>query len=239
MACEGWWRREIAPVAEERRGARRRVITRRERPYRHEKRRDGRDDRRAGALLGFRRRQECLHRLHLLRPRDRPEIPANDVEACQCRQPSLGPLRLCEVELAHQPRIAGIALPLARMPGQLLRICHGGLKVDADPVDLLVHFLADLPRRLLHAAAPAPGLAPPGPALRANADPLVPYLGRTAEQKTQWETARQSCDEGIKPLREHIDATHQQLEQLMDTKSTDAAAIGNLMIDIRNTHDQI
>jgi len=25
----------------------------------------------------------------------------------------------------------------------------------------------------------------------------------------------------------------------MDTKSTDAAAIGNLMIDIRNTHDQI
>jgi len=81
---------------------------------------------------------------------------------------------------------------------------------------------------------------PPGPPPpMAKGDPLVSYLGLTAEQKTQWQTARQSFDEGIKPLRDHIDATHQQLEQLMDSKSTDAAAIGNLMIDIRNTHDQI
>ena len=81
--------------------------------------------------------------------------------------------------------------------------------------------------------------APPGPPPMAKGDPLVSYLGLTAEQKTQWQTARQSFDEGIKPLRDHIDATHQQLEQLMDAKSMDAAAIGNLMIDIRNTHDQI
>lgn len=80
---------------------------------------------------------------------------------------------------------------------------------------------------------------PPGPPPMAKGDPLVSYLGLTAEQKTQWQTARQSFDDSIKPLRDHIDATHQQLEQLMDTKSTDAAAIGNLMIDIRNTHDQI
>jgi Spy/CpxP family protein refolding chaperone len=81
---------------------------------------------------------------------------------------------------------------------------------------------------------------PPGPPPpMAKGDPLVSYLALTAEQKTQWQTARQSFDDGIKPLRDHIDATHQQLEQLMDAKSTDAAAIGNLMIDIRNTHDQI
>src|SRR5437764_12660524 len=58
----------------------------------------------------------------------------------------------------HQPRIAGIALPLARMPGQLLRIRHGALKVDADAVDLVVHFLADLPRGLLRGATHALGL---------------------------------------------------------------------------------
>ncbi len=80
---------------------------------------------------------------------------------------------------------------------------------------------------------------PPPPQRMGNGDPLVSYLGLSAEQKTQWQTAHQSFDESIKPLRDHIEATHQQLEQLMDTKSTDAAAIGNLMIDIRNTHDQI
>ncbi len=80
---------------------------------------------------------------------------------------------------------------------------------------------------------------PPPPQRMGNGDPLVTYLGLTADQKTQWQTARQSFDDSIKPLRDHIDAAHQQLEQLMDAKSTDAAALGNLMIDIRNTHDQI
>lgn len=83
---------------------------------------------------------------------------------------------------------------------------------------------------------------PPPPRLQhgpQHGDPLVSYLALSAEQKTRWESAHKAFDDSIEPLREHIEATHEQIEQLMNAKSNDAAAIGNLMIDIRNTHDQI
>lgn len=84
-------------------------------------------------------------------------------------------------------------------------------------------------------AQPGP-MPPPHPP---KDDRLASYLNLTTAQKTQWDAARQAFDEGVKPLREHIEATHEQLEKLMDAKSNDAAALGTLMIDIRNTHDQI
>lgn len=85
------------------------------------------------------------------------------------------------------------------------------------------------------AAQPGPPPHPP----RGAGDPLASYLKLTAEQKTQWDAARQAFETSIQPLRDHIEATHEQIEKLMEAKSTDAAALGTLMIDIRNTHDQI
>ena len=88
-------------------------------------------------------------------------------------------------------------------------------------------------------AVAQPGPMPPQHPPRGGEDRLATYLALTAEQKSQWDAARKTFEDGIEPLREHIEATHEQIEKLMDAKSTDAAAIGNLMIDIRNTRDQI
>jgi Spy/CpxP family protein refolding chaperone len=88
-------------------------------------------------------------------------------------------------------------------------------------------------------AQPAPPPGPPGPHHAPKGDPLADYLALTPDQKTQWDAARTAFEAATKPLRDHADATQEQLEQLLDSKSNDAAAIGTLMIDIRNTRDQI
>src|SRR5258708_28563213 len=77
--------------------------------------------------------------------------------------------------------------------------------------------------------------APPPP----NGDALVSYLNLTAEQKTTWTAARQTFETTVTPLHDKIESTQDQLRQLMDAKSTDAAAIGTLMIATRDVHDQI
>src|SRR5258708_34127684 len=77
--------------------------------------------------------------------------------------------------------------------------------------------------------------APPPP----NGDALVSYLNLTAEQKLTWTAARQTFETTVAPLHDQIESTQDQLRQLMDAKSTDAAAIGTLMIAIRDAHDQI
>lgn len=72
-----------------------------------------------------------------------------------------------------------------------------------------------------------------------NGDALVSYLNLTADQKTTWTTARQAFETTVAPLHDKIESAQDQLRQLMDAKSTDAAAIGTLMIAIRDVHDQI
>ena len=77
--------------------------------------------------------------------------------------------------------------------------------------------------------------APPPP----NGDVLASYLNLTADQKTTWTAARQAFETAVAPLHDKVQSTQEQLHQLMEAKSTDALALGTLLIAIRDTRDQI
>ena len=80
----------------------------------------------------------------------------------------------------------------------------------------------------------APG-APPPP----NPAALAAYVNLTSDEKAQWDAARQAFETAAASLHDKIESTHTQLQQLMDANSTDAAAIGSLMIAIRDTQSQL
>ena len=77
------------------------------------------------------------------------------------------------------------------------------------------------------------GQAAPGMP-RAGGDPLAEYLGLSAEQKASWEAIRAETHQTIGPLHEQGQALAGQLEA-----TTDAAAIGNLVLQLRALSTQI
>lgn len=87
-------------------------------------------------------------------------------------------------------------------------------------------------------AQPRPGGPPPGGGPRGG-DRLVEMLQLDDAQKASWRAAREAFDQSTQATRDEIHSTHEKLDQLMEAKSNDAAAIGNLMIAIRNLDDQM
>jgi len=86
------------------------------------------------------------------------------------------------------------------------------------------------------AAGPPPRPAG-GPPPMGNSDVLAEYLGLTAQQKASWETIQSNLRTTIDSFRDQQRALHEQLETALE--GTDAAAIGNLMLQIRAVGDQI
>lgn len=72
-----------------------------------------------------------------------------------------------------------------------------------------------------------------------NARALVEYLGLTAAQQTAWEAAHDAFRAAADPIAEKQHDTQEQIHTLMENKSTDACAIGNLMIQVRTYGDQL
>ena len=84
---------------------------------------------------------------------------------------------------------------------------------------------------------PGPGgmRGPAGPGLpRGSANPMADYLALTAEQKAAWETIREETRDTIDPLHEQGETLAGQLEA-----TTDAAGIGNLVLQLRSVGSQI
>jgi Spy/CpxP family protein refolding chaperone len=79
-----------------------------------------------------------------------------------------------------------------------------------------------------------PGFGGPG-----NSSALAEYLGLTTEQKTAWETIQSETRTTIEALHEQERTLHEQLRTALDAGSTDAAALGNLLIQIRAIDAQI
>jgi Spy/CpxP family protein refolding chaperone len=93
---------------------------------------------------------------------------------------------------------------------------------------------------------PAPNGGPGGPGFAGAAfggpggsTALAEYLGLTAEQKTAWETIQSDTRAAIEALHEQERTLHEQLRTALDGGSTDAAAFGNLLIQIRSIDAQI
>jgi hypothetical protein len=83
--------------------------------------------------------------------------------------------------------------------------------------------------------APGAMRGPGGPGIPRNgADPLAEYLALSADQKAAWEAIRAETHETIEPLHEQGQALAGQLEA-----TTDAAGIGNLVLQLRAVSSQI
>lgn len=84
-----------------------------------------------------------------------------------------------------------------------------------------------------------PGGPPPigfgGP----NSNTLADYLSLTSEQKSGWQTIQADLRTTIEGLHEQDRTLNEQLHTALDNNSTDAAALGNLLIQIRGIHSQI
>ena len=78
-----------------------------------------------------------------------------------------------------------------------------------------------------------------GPPPMPDRGAMASYLNLTSDQKASWQAAQASFEVTVAPLQDKAQATHMQLEQLMNAKSTDATAIGTLMITIRSAQDAI
>lgn len=77
----------------------------------------------------------------------------------------------------------------------------------------------------------APGFGPNG------ADVLKDYLSLTADQVTAWQTIQSQLRTTVESLREQQRTLHDALKTALE--GTDAAAIGNLMLQIRAIDAQI
>ncbi len=88
------------------------------------------------------------------------------------------------------------------------------------------------PHGIMRTGGPGFGGPPAG-------DPVADYLQLSADQKTAWATAHQEFGDSVQAIQDQIRAAHDQIKTLMDAKSTDAAAIGTLMIQVRTLNDQI
>lgn len=84
-------------------------------------------------------------------------------------------------------------------------------------------------------AAPGGMRGPAGPSFqRGSGDPLADYLALTAEQKAAWQTIREETGQTVHPLHEQGRALADQLET-----TTDSAAIGSLVLQLRGISSQI
>ena len=114
------------------------------------------------------------------------------------------------------------------------------MKGDTTPmhrIGITALFIATIATSLL--AQPRRPMDHPGAPPPPNGEALATYLSLTADQKTTWTAAREAFETAVAPLHDKIEATQDQLRQLMDAKSNDAKAIGTLMIAIRDGQDQI
>lgn len=85
-----------------------------------------------------------------------------------------------------------------------------------------------------HPPQGGPGGPPPG---GGNGALLAEYLGLTTAQKASWETIQNERRATMESFRDQQETLHQQLETALE--GTDAAAIGNLMLQIRAIQEQI
>ncbi len=85
-----------------------------------------------------------------------------------------------------------------------------------------------------HPPQGGPGGPPPG---GGNGALLAEYLGLTTQQKASWETIQNELRATMESFRDQQQTLHQQLETALE--GTDAAAIGNLMLQIRAIQEQI
>ena len=86
------------------------------------------------------------------------------------------------------------------------------------------------------AAGPPPRPAG-GPPPMGNGNVLAEYLALTASQKDSWETIQSNLRTTLDSFRDQQHTLHEQLETALE--GTDAAAVGNLMLQIRAIGDQI
>jgi len=82
--------------------------------------------------------------------------------------------------------------------------------------------------------APSGMRGPAGPSFERGGDPLADYLALTAEQKAAWQTIREETGQTIHPLHEQGRELADQLET-----TTDSAAIGTLVLQLRGLSSQI
>jgi Spy/CpxP family protein refolding chaperone len=80
---------------------------------------------------------------------------------------------------------------------------------------------------------PGPHAGMPGMP-RGGSNPLADYLALTADQKAAWETIQSETREALHALHEQERTLAGQLET-----ATDAASIGNLVLQLRGLHTQI
>ncbi|HEX2836245.1 MAG TPA: Spy/CpxP family protein refolding chaperone [Thermoanaerobaculia bacterium] len=79
-----------------------------------------------------------------------------------------------------------------------------------------------------------PGFGGPG-----ASDSLAEYLGLTSEQKTAWETIQSDLRTTIEGLHAQERTLGEQLHTALDAGSTDATALGTLLIQMRAIQTQI
>ncbi len=80
-----------------------------------------------------------------------------------------------------------------------------------------------------------PGFGIPG----GNNNALAEYLGLTSDQKNAWESIQSELRANLDTFREQERSLEEQLHTALDGGSTDAAALGNLLIQIRAIQTQI
>lgn len=73
----------------------------------------------------------------------------------------------------------------------------------------------------------------------AASDSLAEYLALTSDQKIAWQTMQSDLRTAIEGLHEQERALGEQLHTALDAGSTDAAALGNLLIQMRAIRTQI
>lgn len=91
---------------------------------------------------------------------------------------------------------------------------------------------------------PAPNGGPRGAGIPGFGGPngnsvLADYLSLTAEQKSAWETIQSELRTSIDGFNDQERTIGEQLRTALDAGSTDAAALGNLLIQMRTIRTQI
>jgi len=76
------------------------------------------------------------------------------------------------------------------------------------------------------------------PGLGPDRHVLADYLGLTAQQQASWETIQTNLRASIQALHEQQRTLNQQLREAVEA-GTDAAAIGNLVLQVRGIQSQI
>jgi Spy/CpxP family protein refolding chaperone len=89
---------------------------------------------------------------------------------------------------------------------------------------------------------PGPSAGPaglPGPGGPNRSEALAEYLGLSAAQKAAWETLQSELRSTSQTLHEQERTVSEQLHNSLESGSTDAAALGALLIQLRTIHTQL